>query len=437
LQDDWDIDVITAAENAEDFPNLTVHHVPGPTAITNFNENLRSLRLDKLSDLLTWPDPYWPWIFPALRKAEHLVETRSPDAALVFMMPFSTGIVGTLLKVRTGLPLVFNLDDSPTCSDMHPTYPSWLHYRLFQWLEDYYIRASDRTVYVSLSNRDRVQARQPADHAPKLHLIRCSAEPSLTSEHSPLPQTSGEPSMDEKSTFRIVYTGAMNGWYTLDDRPPSLSKRLYYAWQRLGTHVHAPLDRRSHSPVFVGEAVRQVIERRPEWKGRICVEVYGNTYPTEVIDRVLQTYRIDDIVRVHGRVPADEVSRYTRGADLLFLTLPDRLDGTPGGRISLKTYEYLMTDRPILAAVPPGENRDFLRDKPGTYLTDPTDAASMSRHIETLVAERFAGAAHQFDRSDLQNHLSSAARADALTGVLETAIAASSLKSKEAAPAVS
>ena len=46
----------------------------------------------------------------------------------------------------------------------------------------------------------------------------------------------------------------------------------------------------------------------------------------------------------------------------------NRTDDTPGGRIASKTYEYLMTDRPILAAVPKGENWDYYAGKPGVWL---------------------------------------------------------------------
>ena len=64
-------------------------------------------------------------------------------------------------------------------------------------------------------------------------------------------------------------------------------------------------------------------------------------------------------------------------ADLLFFTLPRRPDGSRGGRISAKTYEYLLTDRPILAAVPRGENWDYLQGKPGVWLMEPDDEAAM------------------------------------------------------------
>jgi len=184
----------------------------------------------------------------------------------------------------------------------------------------------------------------------------------------------------------------------------------------------------------VGNAIRRVVEAHPEWDGRIRVDIYGNTYPQSVVNRVLEAHGLTDIVHVHGRIPPSEVPARTQEADLLFLTLPDRVDGTPGGRISLKTYEYLMTDRPILATVPPGENRDFLRDKPGTYLTAPTDVEAMAEVISSLVAERFAGRTLSVERPGLQEAFSGAARAQALTSVLHDAIEAATSTSAIAVP---
>lgn len=414
LQDDWDIDVITAAKNAEPFSNVTVHHVPGRSIEPGLRA-LSSMRLDKIARLLTWPDPYWPWIWPALRRAEQVIERRRPDAILVFMMPFSTGFVGTLLKKRTGLPLVMNLNDSPTCSDMRPVYPTRGHYALFRWMEDHFIRSADRVVYVSRQNRDRVRTRQPPHLRDRLELVRCSADLPAPPE-GPASTTSPPP---DWRPFRIVYTGALSGWHALDKDPsPSLVKRAYRAWNELGTYVRTPLDVSTHSPVYVGQAVRRGIDMHPEWEGRIQVDVYGNTFPEPVVQRVLEAHDLTTIVNVHGRIPHDEAMQHVQEADLLFLTLPDRLDGSAGGRISLKTYEYLLTDRPILAAVPPGENREFLSDHAGTYLTDPKDVGAMTKVIETLATQRFSGRSLSVERPGLEEALSSTTRASALSSIL-------------------
>jgi hypothetical protein len=81
-----------------------------------------------------------------------------------------------------------------------------------------------------------------------------------------------------------------------------------------------------------------------------------------------------------------------------------------------------MTDRPILAAVPRGENWDYLADKPGVWLGEPDDERGMSAVIAELASAKFAGRARAFDRSHLGEQLSYDARAAAFASVIDTAI---------------
>lgn len=411
LRHKWNIDVVTAAKDAYEPAGVRIKHVC-PQSLSTLQRWLRKIRLDKIARLLVLPDPFWPWVRPALRSALKAHAAEPYDAVLTFVMPFSGGFVGTELKRRTGLPLVINLDDSPTCTDMKSWFPSPLHHRFARWMEDYFVRRADRIVYVSRHNRDRVRARQPAAYRDRFRLIRCGAEPCSNSRP--------DARVDSHSSFfRIVYTGAMAGWYAHDPRPQTWMKSLYQAWNRIGTYEAAPVDSRSHSPVYIGKAIQRTIEENPEWKGRIRLDVYGNTYPDDIVNRVLDRYGLQNVVYLHDRIPHESVQEKIQNANLLFLTLPDRLDGSPGGRISLKTYEYLMTDRPILAAVPPGENYDFLRSKPGTFLSGPTDVHRMSQHLENLVAQWFKRESTSFSRSHLQRELSVSRRASRLAGLID------------------
>ena len=405
----WTIDAVTAATSDWAPEGIRVHQVT-PRTPEALRTGLRRLRLDKLSRALLWPDPFLFWVPAALQKARSIIASTSPDAIAVFMMPYSQGIVGTYLKRETGLPLIFNLNDSPTCSDMNPTHPSRLHYWAAQRLEDWYVQTADAVIYVSRRNMERVRARQPASHRKKFHLIRRGAQPLPAPRPLPRPE----------APFRIVYTGGTSGWYTFleADEPLSLLKKIYHTWQKLGRHRAAHLDYRTHGPVYVGRAVKKVLQKRPEWRGKIQVDVYGQRYPESVTDAILHKFGLGDIVTLHGRVPHEEALQRMTEANLLFMALPDRVDGSPGGRISAKTYEYLMTDRPILAALPPGENRDYLQDRPGVHITPPDGVDEMAEIITNQAAVTFSGRSLTIDRSELQPHLSSTARATAFERIL-------------------
>lgn len=363
---------------------------------------LRRLRLNKLLELLIWPDDSIFWLLPAILAGRRSIKERRPSAIVVFMMPYSAGLIGLVLARMSGLPLILNLDDSPTCTDMHPDFPSPLHYRLAKALEDLYARAADAIVYVSQTNLEIVRSRQAPEVAGKFHLVRYGAD---ESEFRPF-RSGGD-------RFEIVYVGAMSGWWALIEQQATASrlKRLYEGWTRLGRHRLTELDVRTASPAIIGQALLRALAEHPDWRGRVHVSIYDNTYPRAVTERALAAAGIEQVVVMCDAVAHERVADILGKADLLFLTLPRRVDGSRGARISAKTYEYLMTDRPILASLPHGENWDYLAGKPGVWLAAPDDVGALQEAIVELAAAKFAGAPRTFARERLHGQISYTARA--------------------------
>ncbi len=414
LSEQWDVTVVTEAAQERPSPTLRVEVVAARRP-ARLLAAVRRLRLSKLLDLLIWPDESIFWALPAIRAGRRLARERRPEAIVVFMMPYSAGLVGLALRRLTGLPLILNLDDSLTCTDMHPEFPSALHYRLSRALEDRYARTADATVYVSATNLQAVQARAPEPVRERMTLVRYGADPAKF-----------EPQAPAEVGFEIAYMGAMSGWWSLIDEqapPPGAAKRAYEAWNRLGRHKLTLLDPRTSSPAYLGRAMLAAIAEHPDWSQSLKLVLYGNPYPAEVVDRALDAAGVRDVVTVLGPAPHEQVPGILARADLLFITLPKRLDGSRGGRISAKTYEYLMTDRPILAAVPRGENWDYLADKPGVWLVEPDDEPGMKAALLELVQAKAAGAPRSFDRTELRQELSYQTRAQEFAAVLRQAIA--------------
>jgi hypothetical protein len=409
---EWDVTVLSESRRPAPDPHIRVEFVRArrPTAL---NAMLRRLRLAKLLELVVWPDDSIFWALPAILAGRRLIRELRPRAIVVFMMPYSSGLVGLVLSRLSGLPLILNLDDSPTCTDMHPHFPTRLHYRLAKALEDLYVRWADAVVYVSQTNLESVRARSPERAREKLHLVRYGADRVANAP----PDARGE-------DFEIVYVGAMSGWWSLIGRRASVGRlqSLHEAWTRLGRYERVRLDQSTSSPASIGRAILQLFAERPDWRGRVRLTIYGNPYPASLVERALADSGLDGVVTVHGPVPHDQVAGIIARADLLFLTLPDRPDGSRGGRISAKTYEYLATDRPIIAAVPAGENWDYLTDRPGVWLVEPSGERRMTEVIRELADAKFAGRPSSFDRDDLHRELSYDVRADEFSTVLKAAI---------------
>jgi glycosyltransferase involved in cell wall biosynthesis len=413
LAAEWQVSVVTEAQGPHGVEGVRVQSVRSKRP-TRLLATLRRLHLDKLLELAVWPDDSIFWLFPAILAGRRLIREQKPDAIVVFMMPYSAGLAGLVLSRIARVPLVLNLDDSPTCTDMHPSFPTRLHYRLAKGLEDAYARAADAVVYVSATNLATVRERQPPPVREKLQLVRYGADPV---------EVAAQPSHDGR--FEIAYVGAMSGWWALigDDAAPGLLKRAFRAWTRLGRYERYALDERTSSPAVIGRAIAGAVAADPELAGHVKLSIHGNPYPPEVVARALRQAGVQDVVDVGGPVPHEQVAQILAAADLLFVTLPRRPDGSRGGRISAKTYEYLATDRPILAAVPPGENWDYLSGKPGVWLLAPDDEQGMSAVIAELAREKLAGSNLSFDRRALAEQLSYDTRAREFADVVREAIA--------------
>ena len=426
LAREWDVTVVTEAEGAHGLDGVRVETVRSRRPARLFAA-IRRLRLDKLLELTVWPDNSIFWVLPAILAGRRLIGERRPDAIVVFMMPYSAGLAGVALSRLTGVPLVLNLDDSPTCTDMHAYFPTRLHYLASRALEDAYARWADVVVYVSETNLATVRERQPEHVRGKLHLVRYGAERNgmrTQDGQGVAPPARGEQRPAHDGRFEIAYVGAMSGWWALieHDSPPTGLKRAFRAWTRLGRYQHMALDERTSSPAVIGQAIAEAVAEHPDWAGRLRLAIHGNPYPADVVARALAATGVEDFVDVGGPVAHERVAQIVADADLLFLTLPTRLDGSRGGRISAKTYEYLATDRPILAAVPRGENWDYLAGKPGVWLVEPGDQRAMRDAIVELAQAKFDGRTLSFDRSALAEQLSYDTRAGEFAAVVRAGI---------------
>jgi glycosyltransferase involved in cell wall biosynthesis len=410
----WDVTVITASDGPRELGSLRVEQVR-PLRPSRLLAMLGRLRLGRLAELFIWPDEGIFWLLPALLAGRRAVRERAPSAIVVFMMPYSSGLIGLALSRMTRLPLILNLDDSPTCTDMHPHYPTRLHHRLARALEDLYVRRADAVIYVSQRNLELVRERQRDSDRGKLRLVRYGADRGAATPAAP----------ENGASFEIAYVGAMSGWWSLlGEAGGGWRNRLFERWQRLGRHERLQLDQRSSSPAFIGRAIVAAVEEHPDWEGHVHFTVHGNPYPDWLVERALDAAGVAGVVTVHGPVPHERIAGILAASDLLFLALPRRIDGSPGGRISAKTYEYLATDLPILAAVPRGENWDYLEGRPGVWLVEPNDSEGMKRAIIELAAAKFSGAPARFDRSGLREELSYESRAAEFAAVVEESIGA-------------
>ena len=122
-------------------------------------------------------------------------------------------------------------------------------------------------------------------------------------------------------------------------------------------------------------------------------------------------------------MPHSDTVALMRSADLLFLPMQDLPAGTRASLIPYKTYEYLATGRPILAAVPDGDVRDMLSPMDHVTLVRPADVDGMLAVLQERVGDR-SGSDDRPARHEFQRRTCVAQIAEVLDSVLGRAVSA-------------
>jgi glycosyltransferase involved in cell wall biosynthesis len=137
--------------------------------------------------------------------------------------------------------------------------------------------------------------------------------------------------------------------------------------------------------VYVLEALDRVVASEPGLAGELEVHLVGELSDDD------RSALGSAVIRTHGYLAHGEAVRLLRSADLLFLPMHDLTPGSRARIVPGKTYEYIASGRPILAAVPDGDARDLLESVGTATLCRPSDVTCMARAISEQVAARRAG----------------------------------------------
>jgi glycosyltransferase involved in cell wall biosynthesis len=277
-----------------------------------------------------------PWVLPAALRE---LQRRPIRAIYATGDPFSSHILGAILKVRTKLPLVLDYRDEWTLDPVYRASQS-RHRARFQFIERGQQRCvidkADRVVVVTDSARNAFVEEYGAAH--KFLTIRNGYD---TEDF----ETAVDPNLS-RANFHIVYTG-----HTLD---------LIY-----------------RPDTFLG-GLRQGLDRSPALRASLRVSFVGNL--DHESRATIQRLNLEPWVRVVGYVPHAQSVGYLRHADLLLLIarrIPSRMTG--------KVYEYIGSGKPVLVLANPDAEAVQLLTKAGTAVwVDPEDPSAIGGKLIEL-----------------------------------------------------
>jgi glycosyltransferase involved in cell wall biosynthesis len=299
--------------------------------------------------------------------AEPKIVELSKDVDVIYgsLVPYGTAAAVGAASRASGRPWVADLQD-PWALDDTLVHPTRLHRyaaraRMRRALESASrivmntTEAMTRTGEAFPSLRSRLQAIpngfDPADFQPAVPTVADGA-------------------------FRIVHTG-----YLHTDVGHQTHGRLRSALGGLAEGVN--IMTRSHLVLL--EALDLLRAAQPGLASRVELHLAGVLSEQDVA----AVEGRDDVV-LHGYLSHREATALMQTASLLFLPMHDLPPGERAVIVPGKTYEYLGSGRPILAAVPDGDARDLLAQA-GALLCRPSDARGIATALESALREQPTG----------------------------------------------
>ncbi len=311
-----------------------------------------------------------PIAWPLGGRIIDVARREQPSVILLTMSPFFLSELVEPLRAVCDARIVIDLRD-PWALDYWPVYRGRGRYRMQEDLMIRCMGSVDGVVMNTPAARTEVlrlfSDRLPRDFESRIGVIEngytgtdfeCSREPF------------------DRDVLEIVHAGTFHCEHLPGNR--SFLDRL----AGIRRHSRAPIDRTGRTPWHLLQAASTLSDRCPDFDREVRFRFIGHV--DAPLERCIERSGIASKVSLDGYLPHDETVQALCLAGALFLPgagLPDELEDliVPG-----KTYEYIASGRPILAAISRGDGRRLLETVGGAYICDPCNQESIADQLKQL-----------------------------------------------------
>ncbi len=326
------------------------------------------------------PDSGVMWMPFAVRGAMEIYKRTPYSAVFATGSAFSNFLTGMIIKTITGKPLVLDFRDAWAAN---PGYANESKIQLYMARLYEKIAVSNASYVIANTKgvRRDFLARYPTQDKDKFIVI-----PNGFDEDDIMTTVNSKVSLD-KSKFNIVHTGTLRGM---------------------------------RNPKLFLEAICDLIREKEMDAEDVKIHLVGISSVFRdgcSLQDYIERYRLADRVNLTGYVSRQDAFSYNAQADLLLLVigvLPEELLPTYG--LAGKVYDYILSNRPILAlAQEGGATYDLLRENRIGTIADPTDKNDIKAKIKgayndwkkgTLASNYDPSQMHAYNMKNLTKHLS-------------------------------
>lgn len=322
----------------------------------------------RLTRLLGRSTPRFRW-WREQARAEGLAAARKHGARAVFITasPFEGISAAADIAESLGLPVVADLRD-PWALDETISHPTGLHRSRQLRLMRRTLARVDRILMNTPEAREAVQVEFP-ELGPRCAYVTNGYDEA---------DFEGVARGESQEEFVIVFAG-----FSYSDI--GLGHSRYSSLRHILGGEPVPVDLAARSPLLLLEAIETICRDDPRSTAAIRFEWVGQV---SVVDRErIARSPVASRVRLRGQVPHAAAIEAMVSADLLFLPMHGLPTGYRARMVPGKLYEYLASGRPVLAAVPEGDARDFITSAGAGRIVRPGDHVGLVQALREFLRE--------------------------------------------------
>jgi glycosyltransferase involved in cell wall biosynthesis len=294
----------------------------------------KELKVNYFYQLFCFPDIFMGWIPLTVLKSVHLIRRQAMDLIFVTCTPYTSALIGLMLKKITGRPLVVDFRDQRGIEDRAlalKKFPVTVRRRIEACFIEMVLDGADLFVVTSQEIRKRYEKQFP-EAAHKVVTIYNGFDPDFGGQDNPVPKF---------DKFTIIYTGDFYFY--------ALESMVFFEALQILKNSHS-IDADGFQFLYYGDGYGQIEE---------CAARYG----------------VSDLVSAHPRVPYADVLQQLRRSHLQLIRIVPPM-------ISTKVFEGISLGIPFLATIEPGEVEEIIHAySPGSMVVTEESGAKAAEAI--------------------------------------------------------
>ncbi len=374
--------VITLAQKSfhNVFENCTVDEQLGKDILSGVDvveiesKNINSLHKNRINNFV---DIYFNimgkeangWDEDFKKKMPGIVKRYQPQAIFVTLPPFSILKQAVWLSKLCKLPLITDFRDAWSQWRLAP-YGSYLHYLATLKAERKYFKYSDAIIATSNQTLGDFKKLHAGIDEKKFHLITNGFDDEIDDWEIVLPK---------KGSYIIGYVGSF--YYD-----KAATEMMLMPWRKKKLHrklqyISVKQNWLYRSPYFFLKALRILFDKHPEYTKILTIKFAGKK--PDWLFEMIKEFRLEENVELLGVISHSDSIRFQQTCDALLITSSKVIGGSDYS-IAGKTFEYFKMQKPIIAFVSEGAQKDILQQSGTALICDPDDAESAAENILEL-----------------------------------------------------